>query len=514
MIRVHGVEQVREAEERAFAIVPPGELMRRAAHALALECVGLLRAERGTPIGASVLVMAGSGNNGGDALWAGALLARRGCRVDALTLADHVHAEGAAALRRAGGRVRRWNPDDAAQRTTLARADLALDGIVGIGGTGGLRPAAALLVAAAAESGALIVAVDVPSGVDPDSGAVAGDAVTADVTVTFGCLKPGLVVAPGSLRSGRVHVIDIGLDLPAGGTLDILEARDVARWVPAPQSDAYKYARGVVGVSAGSVPYPGAALLATSAARLSNVGMVRFLDRSDGAAASVVQHYPDIVVDGSDPTDQARADAWACGPGFVGDHLDALTVSAVLATARPVVLDAGALSVVADDADIRSRLAERHRAGLLTVITPHQGEFERILPGLLAASSGRVDAARAGAARLSAVVVLKGPGTVIAAPDGRVLVDVEGTADLGTAGSGDVLAGLIGALLAGAWSAGRRHPTELTEAVAAAVWLHGAAGRIAGRSAPVVATDVSAAIPDAIRRARGAAAPAVRGRSS
>jgi hydroxyethylthiazole kinase-like uncharacterized protein yjeF len=502
MIAIHDVEQVRAAEEAAFREVPAEALMQRAAFALSVSCARLMAAARGGTVGARVVLLVGSGNNGGDALWAGSMLARRGCRVDAVALLDRIHEEGANALLRAGGHLHRWSASDQALARLVARADLAVDGILGIGGSGALRPDAAALVALVDVSDAIVVAVDVPSGVDADTGAVAGAAVTADVTVTFGCLKPGLVVSPGRFRSGAVQVVDIGLGFDDEPAAYALEGIDVAAWVAEPSPDAHKYRRGVVGVSAGSVSYPGAAMLAVSAARRGNVGMVRFLDRSDGTAHAVVQACPDVIVDGSDPSTQPRVTAWACGSGFAGDPVDALTVSAVLRATVPVVLDAGALTVVADSADARLRLSERRRLGIATVVTPHEGEFERMLPGLLGAAGGRLAAARTAAETLGCVVVLKGPGTIIADPDGRVFVDRDGPVDLGVAGSGDVLAGLTAALLAGSWASGRRDSREAVEVVAAAVWLHSASGRIASCRAPVTSVEISAAIPRAIRLAR------------
>jgi len=505
VIDVYDVAQVRAAEGIVLSSVADGVLMQRAAQALSISCAQLLAAVRGGASGARIVLLVGSGSNGGDALWAGAMLAGRGCHVDALALSDRIHADGAAALRRAGGRVHRWSPGSADLIDVVERADLAVDGIVGIGGSGELRPDAADLVDHVHASGALIIAVDVPSGVDADTGVVSGAAVTADVTVTFGCVKPGLVVAPGLFHAGTVQCIDIGLDDAFAGppAALILEGIDVAEWVAEPGPDTYKYRRGVVGLSAGSEAYPGAALLTASSARRGNVGMVRFLDRADGAASMVVSRYPDIVIDGSDPAAQERVDAWACGPGFAGTQVDAMTVDAILATRVPVVLDAGALTVIAQSLEVRDRIRDRATRGLVTIITPHVGEFERVFPGLLDGSGGRIAAARSGASSLGAIVVLKGPGTIVASPGGLAYLDTRGTADLGTAGSGDVLTGLIGALLSGAMvTGGVVAEGMLTEAVAAAVWLHGAAGRIAGADAPVTAPDISAAIPAAIRAAR------------
>jgi hydroxyethylthiazole kinase-like uncharacterized protein yjeF len=502
VIRVRNVAEVLEAERQQLAALPEGTLMQRAAFGLSVVVSSLLSTSRGAVTGSRVVLLVGSGNNGGDALWAGARLAARGCRVDAVTLSSRWHEGGADALVRAGGRLHAWTPYRDAVADIVDAADVAIDGILGIGGSGALRPEAAELLETVRSSGAILVAVDVPSGVDADTGAVEGAAVEADVTVTFGAMKPGLLVSPGVLHCGSTTIVDIGLQFPAPSECIVMEGLDVARWVPEPAQETFKYRRGVVGVAAGSGQYPGAALLAVSAARGSNVGMTRFLDRADGVAPVVVGQFPDVVVDGSDPSDQTRVDAWACGSGFPGDSMDAMTVRAVLATSVPVVLDAGALHVVADAEDVRAMIETRHDRGLVTVITPHEGEFDRIFPTMREQCDGRIAAALDAARTLRAIVVLKGPGTIVAAPDGACVVDTEGTADLGTAGSGDVLTGTIGAVLAGAWSAGLRDADLLHHAVGAAVWLHGAAGRIAGRHAPVVATDVSAAIGAAVREAR------------
>lgn len=502
MIEARSVAQVRSAEEVQFARLADGQLMQRAATGLSVVVAGLLSAGRGAVVGSRVVLLVGSGNNGGDALWAGAMLARRGVRVDAVTLAARWHEEGATALRRAGGHLQAFAPSSAAVEALIDEADIVVDGILGIGGSGGLREGAADLASRVARVGAIVVAVDVPSGVDADTGAVVGAAVSADVTVTFGAVKPGLLVAPGVLHAGAVTVIDIGLEFDDDGCAFVIERDDVADWVPEPAQDDYKYRRAVVGVSAGSRPYPGAALLATSAARRANVGMTRFLDRADGAAPLVVNRYPDVVMDGTNPADQHHVDAWACGPGYPGDADDAAAVTAVLAAPVPVVLDAGALTIVAESTAVRDVIRARHERGLVTVLTPHEGEFARIAPGLLDRSGDRVAAVRDLAHDLGAIIVLKGPGTIIASPDGQVALDTEGTADLGTAGSGDVLTGITGAMLAGAWATGRRDLTSLHHATAAAVWIHGAAGRLAGVGAPVVATDIADAVPAAIREAR------------
>jgi len=494
VIELRSVEQVRAAEEAEFRVVPEGALMQRAAHALAIRCTRLLDEVRGGVVGARIVLLVGSGNNGGDALWAGERLARRGCRVDALLVADRAHEQGLAALVAAGGRVHRGA---AQQGTLLADADLVLDGILGIGGRGGLRPQAAEVVEQVAASGAIVVAVDVPSGVDADTGAVDGAAVDADVTVTFGAIKPGLLLAPGMFHSGAVDLVDIGLefdDVPPAAL--VMEPVDVAVRVPEPVDGDYKYSRGVVGLAVGSAEYRGAAVLAVAAARHANVGMVRLLDRRDGVADMVVERFPDVVVDGTAPARQPRATSWACGSGFPGTADDEAVVLAVLDAQAPVVLDAGALTVVSVSDAVRRRLAERTREGHVTVLTPHDGEFERLRPGLLAAAAGRLEAARQAASDLDCIVVLKGAGTVIAGPSGPAFIDAEGTADLGVAGSGDVLTGILGSLLACA------DPDDAVATVAAGVWLHGCAGRLAAHRAPVTALDIADRVTDAVRTAR------------
>ena len=201
----HQVRKVRAAEQALMAQLPPGALMQRAAAGLASVSAGLV----GKVPGSRVVVLAGSGDNGGDALFAGARLASRGAAVLAVTAGSRVHEQGAAALRAAGGRVA--SADDDAVPAAIGAADLILDGLLGIGGRGGLREPQASLAGLAARSPAVVVAVDLPSGVDADTGVVEGSAIQADVTVTFGTLKPGLLIDPGAGHAGVVELIDIGL---------------------------------------------------------------------------------------------------------------------------------------------------------------------------------------------------------------------------------------------------------------------------------------------------------------
>jgi hydroxyethylthiazole kinase-like uncharacterized protein yjeF len=496
MKAVYDVSQVRAAEQAVMAGMPAGALMERAAKGLADTCATLLR-DLGMPIaGARAVVLVGAGNNGGDALYAGARLAARGVRCSAVLLGDRCHSGALEALLSAGGTVSVSDDD-------VVRADLVIDGILGIGGRGALRGEAARYARLAGESGALVVAVDVPSGVDADTGAIseASAVVDADVTVTFGCLKPGLVLAPGRERAGAVVVVDIGLgdELPSAG-LHILDERDLGDAVPEPRPSAYKYSRGVVGVAAGSPRYRGAAFMATGAARYGNAGMVHVLDRGDGLAPALVDEFWDIVISSTAPAAVTRTTAWVVGPGIGIDAAGQGLLCDVLAVDNPVVVDADALRMLRDT-KAAAALEARRRP---TVLTPHEGEFAALGYSLgEGADEDRLGSARTAARELGAVVVLKGPGTVIASPTGAAYVDALGTADLGTAGSGDVLSGLMGALLAGAEARGDVDDDGAALIAAAAVGLHGLAGRLASQGGrPVVAPDIIAALPEAIALAR------------
>ena len=468
------VADVRAAEKALMAELPEGTLMQRAAAGLARRCAWLLQ-DGGGVYGASVLLLIGSGDNGGDTLFAGAALAARGARVRALLLQpERVHLAGLAALRRAGGSTVRELP---------ARADLVLDGIVGIGASGGLRPAAAEIVArlgglVARDGGRPpVVAVDVPSGVAVDTGDVPGAVVTADVTVTFGCLKPAHVVGPAAVHAGQVELIDIGLGPALRGdpALRIPDAADIAQWWPRPAASSDKYSRGVVGVATGSAQYPGAALLSVSGALAGPTGMVRY---AGSAGAEVVRAHPSVIV-GPRVAEAGRVQAWVCGSGLGTDDDARTELRSVLATSLPVLLDADALTLLVD-----GKHASDLRRDAPLVVTPHDGEFKRLAgedPG-----ADRVGAACKLAAWINAVVLLKGDRTIVATPAGEVWVNPTGTSALATAGSGDVLAGLLGSLLAGGV------PPE--RAAVAAAYVHGLAGRRAAEDGPVVSSDVAGAL--------------------
>lgn len=439
-----------------MSALPDGALMQQAAAGLAAAVVDLL----GGAYGRRVVLLVGPGDNGGDALWAGARLAGRGARVEAVLLADRVHEAGLSAFRAAGGRATRDVGDlDPAP-------DLVVDGIVGIGGRPGLRPDA---VAALEHFTAVpVLAVDVPSGVDVDTGRVDGPHVVADLTVTFGTHKVAHLVDPASTASGALHLVDLGLDLGAPA-VEALQPDDVRALLPRPGHVAHKYTRGVVGVRAGSGTYPGAALLAVAGAACGLAGMVRYVG-PEAIADRVRAAHPEVVGAG-------RVQAWVVGPGGGDD------AGGMLADARaddvPVVVDADAL---------------RHVTGPVPgcVLTPHAGELAAML-GVERAEveAGPLAFARDAARRWHCVVLLKGHHTLVADPHGRVRVTTTGVPWLATAGAGDVLAGLVGALLAAG--------LEPYDAASVGSWIHGAAATEAAGGGPLTASRVAVQIPRLVR---------------
>lgn len=476
MTSLLSVDQIRAAEANLFKTTSQRDVMLRAATALATTCARLLQETRGGVYGARVSVLVGTGNNGGDALFAGALLARRGARVVAIPVGDAMHADGLAALKAAGGQVATAEVED-----NVYDSNLVVDGMVGIGMTGELKANAARMADAAHDTDAVVVAVDVPSGVNADTGQVLGEAVWADVTVTFGALKPGLLLPPGSHYVGMLEVADIGFqeqDIQSDvDRSDLVAMRDL---LPTPLPSDHKYSQGVTGIAAGSDQYPGAAILCAGGALHAKPGLVRY---SGTAADEVVRQWPSAIVNSGPPNEAGRVGSWAVGPGIGTDEHALALVREVLAQQVPVVVDADALTLVAAHPHL---LTEREHD---TVLTPHEGEFRRLAPDL-DIETDRMRAVRVLAERTGCSVLLKGATTVIANPQGQVGLSVSGTPYLATAGTGDVLTGIVAAYCAAGLSpydAGRL-----------GAFVHGLAGRIASDDAPCTAFDVVEAIPDAI----------------
>lgn len=458
------MEQVREAEAALMARLPEGALMQRAAAGLAYAVLDLL----GSAYGRRVLLLVGSGDNGGDALYAGAVLARRGCRVEAWLLADRAHEGGVAALRAAGGRVARFSGPPGAPATTRAEApEVVVDGIVGIGGRGGLREEA--VAALRAVAGVPIVAVDTPSGVEVDTGELAGEHVRAALTVTFGTHKVAHLVDPAAAACGAVQLVDLGLDLPPAA-VEALQPGDVARLVPRPAPHAQKYTRGVVGVRCGSAEYPGAGLLSVAGAATGLCGMVRYVGDRE-VADRVREAHPEVVGAG-------RVQAWVVGSGGGDDAGRSLADAAE--DGVPLVVDADALAHVRGPLEVPA------------VLTPHAGELAAMLGVDRAGVEARpLHHARLAADRFEAVVLLKGRHTLVASPEGPVRVTTTGVPWLATAGAGDVLGGLVGALLAAG--------LEAYDAASVGSWLHGAAATLASAGGPIVAGEVAGAVPAVVR---------------
>jgi hydroxyethylthiazole kinase-like uncharacterized protein yjeF len=445
MRHYYSADAIREAEAPLLASLPDGVLMRRAAYGLATAIIGELTARTGGVAGRRVCAVVGSGDNGGDALWAATFLRRRGVAADAILLKpDRTHQKGLAAFRKAGGRI-----VDSVAKTT----DVVIDGVVGISGSGPLRPAAAEVFAAVDDAAIPVVAVDSPSGIDVATGAITGAAVHAALTVTFGGLKPVHALAD----CGRVELVDIGLDLPDTDVLGFEAADVAARWpVPGPHDD--KYTQGVTGIMAGSSTYPGAAVLCTGAAVAATSGMVRY---TGSAHSEVLAHWPEVIASPT-PAAAGRVQAWVVGPGLGTDETGAAALWFALTTDLPVLVDADALTILAGHPDlVVNRTAP-------TVLTPHAGEFARLAgapPG-----DDRVGATRKLADALGVTVLLKGNVTVIAEPGGRVYLNPAGQSWAATAGSGDVLSGMIGALLAAGLPA--------VEAAAAGAFVHARAAAL------------------------------------
>jgi ADP-dependent NAD(P)H-hydrate dehydratase / NAD(P)H-hydrate epimerase len=474
-------EQMGEADRRTIAAGTPVEvLIERAGRAVAWH----VRRTLGGTYGRRAVVVCGKGNNGRDGLVAARVLARWGMGVTTFVLGDGVHREQFA--------------------RALAPADVAIDAMFGTGFRGALADDAAWIAARLEEWPGATIAVDIPSGVDGLTGVVRGAACHAHSTITFAACKPGIVFEPGRSYSGDVVVADIGIDARAGRDDDepelaVADAADVAGWIPRRSPDAHKWQSGVM-VVGGSAGMAGAPMFVSHAAMRAGAGIVWC--GVPGAAAAEAASGSEVITRALPATRGgflaataadsvlatiSRFGALALGPGLGIDPEVKLAVGALVAACRaPMVLDADGLNALAGDF---ASLHSRATLGAVTVLTPHEGEYARLMGQSI--GGDRIAAARALAERSRAVVLLKGPGTVIAAPgnDEPVLLNPTGNAGLATAGSGDVLTGVIAGLLARGMTA--------FAAAAAGAWVHGrAADRLAATVGEgFVAADLVAAIP-------------------
>lgn len=462
--------------------VPSPVLMERASLCVAAEIV-----ERCAGEALPVVVLCGPGNNGGDGFATARILAGWSVSTIAIACTEKRNAAAQQQLELArayGVQVRDALPDDAPARAVW------VDALLGTGSSGAPRGGIADALAWVAGRRGPKVAIDVPTGVDVQSGSVNGPAFVADVTVTFVRSKVGLHVTPGRGHAGQVVVADIGI-APAPETASALRLTDpqgVAQRLAALPPGAHKGARGHVAIVGGGAGTPGAAILAGTAAMRAGAGLVTIVTPSDDVRAQLVAHRPELMVAQWSMPMHPIATVLVVGPGLTEADPDAL---AQLWTVdrRPALWDASALD----------RVPLRQAPGGPRIVTPHPGEAAWMLSRAHGSGwtparvqAGRLAAARELATLTGAVVVLKGEGSVIAAPGGSVEIAVAGGPELATAGSGDALSGLGGALLGRGLSA--------TEAASAAVHVHGIAGVLAAAQRPgAMALDIADAIGDAMR---------------
>jgi hydroxyethylthiazole kinase-like uncharacterized protein yjeF len=448
------------------------------------------------PPGTRIAVVAGPGNNGGDGFVAARVLAQRGYRVRVLLLGNPGALKGDAAAA-----AQRWSgPVVPAQPADLAGAGLVIDALFGAGLDRPVEGSARALIEAMNACGAPMLAVDLPSGINGASGAVLGAAVGAAETVTFFRRKPGHVLMPGRVHCGSVRVASIGIpDEVLARVQPSTFANGPALWrgaFPVPRADGHKYARGHAVVVSGGLSSTGAARLAARGALRAGAGLVTIASPREALAVNAAANLAIMVrpVDGPEELAAFLADrrlnAVVLGPGGgVGEETRGMVTTA-LAGERAVVLDADALTSFADTpASLVQAIVGR--TGAATVLTPHEGEFSRLFKTISAVSDSvsKLEKARTAARHTQAVVLLKGPDTVVAAPDGRAAIAENGPPWLATAGSGDVLAGMIAGLLAQGMPA--------FEAAAAAVWLHGEAANESGPG--LISEDLCETLPRVYR---------------
>lgn len=476
--------------------------------------------------GCRVLVLCGKGNNGGDGLVVARHLCHQGAEVRVLLTASPDELKGDAAANLAMARAEEALPGtrlalrflsgpgwEGVLAEELAAADLVVDALLGTGIQGGARGQVAQVIEALNRAERPVLSVDVPSGLDADTGAVSGPCVRARVTVTLGLPKVGLLVYPGAEHAGRVVVADIGI--PPGlvervnPQVEMLEEEQVAAWLPARPPAAHKGTFGHLWVVAGSQGMVGAAKMAAMAGLRGGAGLVTLALPvrqqpvvAAGLSEVMTRGLPEeegmLSASALDVLKEAGrgAEAWAIGPGLGrSPGVATLVRDFVRWCPAPLVVDADGLWALGSDLSL---LREREHP---TVLTPHPGEMARLLDSTVArVQADRFESAREAARRSRAVVVLKGARSLVVTPGGRVFVNPTGNVGMATGGSGDVLTGLLGAFLA------QGVPAE--RAACLGVFLHGLAGDLAaGRRGhlSLVAGDVLAFVPGAARRLERAA---------
>lgn len=468
------VSEMSRADVAAIAAGTPGTvLMERAGEAVADAVCARFPVQ-------PAAVLCGPGNNGGDGYVVARLLQARGWPVEVMALAEPSAADARAARALWGGPV---GDVDAG-----LSGGVYVDAMFGAGLARPLDGSAALAAQKLAAAGEHVVAVDVPSGLPGDTGRPQGPCVSAALTVTFHAKKPAHVLEPGRARCGEIVVADIGLGETAAQLFENGPDLWLARF-PWPAVTTHKHARGRLIVVSGDAWSTGAARLAARAGLRIGAGLVTIYSPTEALATNAA-HLEAVMLRGFD-TDleleesAADVDAAVIGPAAGVTETTLLNVMALARTGAALVLDADAITVFREDPEELFSLLDRD-----DVLTPHAGEFERLFKGMLAAAPERITAARRAAHRAGAVVLLKGPDTVIAAPDGRAAVNGNGSPWLATAGSGDVLAGFIGGLVA--------QGMESFEAACAAAWIHAEAGDIHGPG--LISEDLPGLAPTVLRR--------------
>lgn len=490
MIELLTTAEMAEADRLTIAGGIPGiELMERAGAAVADRAAAHMPRD--------IVVVAGPGNNGGDGFVAARLLAERKFRTRVLFVGDTARLKGDAAIA-----AERWfGGIEPASPEGLAGAGLIIDALFGAGLDRSVEGLARTMIEAMNASGAPIVAVDLPSGVNGTSGAVMGIAVKADETVTFFRRKPGHLLMPGRTHCGAVHVADIGIKpdvLAQIGSSTF--ANEMPLWraaFPVPRIDGHKYDRGHAVVVSGGISSTGAARLAARGALRAGAGLVTIASPRDALAVNAAENLAVMVraVDGppelAEFLEDRRLNVVVMGPGLGFGPPTRDLVLAALEGEHAVVLDADALTSFGSMPDMLFR-AIAARRDQVTVLTPHAGEFTRLFVHLRdnADLPQKLDLARRAAHLSNAIVVYKGPDTVIAEPGKRAAITADAPPFLATAGTGDVLAGMIGGLLAQGMPG--------FEAAAAGVWLHAEAGREAGPG--MISEDLPETLPRVLRR--------------